>query len=623
MKAIDHAEGKGLSPALRWLFSSLFLILWALAVGMVALYFAARMYGYELFFSYLDSPLILLMNLLPGLLLALLLFALTNRIWPAVLGSGVLIIAGGIAEFFKLQTRSEPLFAGDLRYIGEAANISSRYTLTLSFTMILCIVAVIAATVVALLFLKARFRRWWPRLVFLVLVLGACAGSYFGLFRSEAIYEKTENLIEVYSQSLTDGTYMMNQWNERDEFCGRGFWYPFLYSTTKLGASRPKDYSAAAARELLNGYEGADIPADRKVNLISIMLEAYADFSVFPQLEFVNDPYETFHALQREGVSGLLDVNIFAGGTIDTERCYMSGAPEMYDYRFPADSFVRWFAGQGYRTDFCHPGYSWFYNRENVAENLGFETSRFGGDYFPITADEQILPDSAFFPMLVDLLHASAADGVPYFNMSVTYQNHGPYADSFLYDAQQTFVRGDMSEQSAIILNNYFWGISRTDRALRELTDTLRSDPEPVVLVLFGDHKPWLGDYSSVYFDLGIDMRFWEAESDLEYCRTPYVIWANDAAKRTLGRDVTGEAGEFSPCYLMLKVFDACGWTGDAYMQALREAYPEISLISPRLNLYRGDGFFTGYPDRLPEAAKYSVESLRIMSYYRMRDAMR
>ena len=622
MKAVDRAEGKGLSPALRWLFAILFLVLWALAVGMVALYFAARMYGYELFFSYLDSPLILLMNLLPGLLLALLLLALTNRVWPAVLGSGIVIIAGGIAEFFKLQTRSEPLYAGDLRYLSEAANISSRYTLTVSFTMILCIAAVVAATVLSLLFLKARFRRWWPRLVFLALVLGACAGSYFGLFRSETVYEETENLIEVYSQSLTNGTYMMNQWNERDEFCGRGFWYPFLYSTGKLGEARPKGYSAAEARELLARYEGEDLPAERKVHLLSVMLEAYADFSVFPQLEFLSDPYETFHALQAEGISGMLDVNIFAGGTIDTERCYMSGAPEMYDYRAPADSFVRWFAGQGYRTDFCHPGYSWFYNRENVAENLGFEVSHFGKSYFP-TDNEIILKDSEFFPMLLDLLHASAADGVPYFNMSVTYQNHGPYVENYLIDEENLYVRGEMSEKSSIILNNYFWGLSQTDRAIRELTDALRGDPEPVVLVLFGDHKPWLGDYSSVYFDLGIDMRFWEEESNFEYCRTPYLIWANDAAKRTLGRDFTGEGGEFSPCYLMMKVFDACGWTGDAYMQALREAYPEINLISPRLNLYHGEGFFTGYPERLPEAARNAVESLRIMSYYRMRDAMR
>ena len=623
MNTVNLSEGKGVSPALRWLISIVFLVLWALAVGLAALYYGARVYGYELFRSYLSSPLLLLLNLLPGLLLALLLLAVTNRIWPAVLGSGVLTIAGGIAELFKLQTRSEPLIASDLQYITEAANISSRYELRFSITMILCAAAVVAATVLALFFLKARFRRWWTRVIFLVLVLCACAGSYFGLYRNEEIYQETENLIEVYSRTLADGPYEMNEWNERDQFCGRGFWYPFLYSTKELGTLRPEHYSAGAARELLARYEGADIPADRKVSVISVMLEAYADFSVYPQLEFLRDPYATFHALQQEGISGWLDCNIFAGGTIDTERCYISGSPEMYNYPIPADSYARWFAGQGYRTEFCHPGYSWFYNRENVAEHLGFARSYFGESYFPITEDEQILMDDEFFPMLADLFHAAAAEGVPYFNMSVTYQNHGPYVADYYYEPDQLFVRGDMSEQSSMILNNYLWGIERTDRALRGLFESLRSDPEPVVLVLFGDHKPWLGDNSSVYTDVGIDLRFWDAQSNLEYCKTPYLIWANEAAKRTLGSEVCGDGGEISPCYLMLKLFDACGWTGDAYMQALREACPEIDMISPRLDLYRAGGRLTSYQEHLPDSARKKMEELLIMSYYRMNDAMR
>ncbi len=623
MKPIQHAEGKGLSPSLRWLFAGIYLVFWALGIGIVALYFAARMFGFELLRSYLQSPLILLMNLLPGLLLALLLLALTNRVWPAVLGSGVVIIAGGIAQFFKLQTRSEPLVADDLRYLSEAANISSRYDLRFNTTMLLCAAAVVAATVAALLLLKARFRRRRTQLGFLALVLCACVGCYFGLYRNEAIYEQTENLIEVYSKALTTTAYMMNEWNDRDQFCGRGFWYPFLYSIGDLGADRPKEYSAAKAEALLARHSDEDIPAERKVNVIAVMLEAYADFSVFPQLEFLDDPYETFHALQQEGISGWLDCNIFAGGTIDTERCFMTGSPEMYNYRHSADSFVRYLSAQDYRTEFCHPGYNWFYNRENVAEYLGFDRSYFGESYFPIVGDQGILLDENFFPMLLELYRASAAEDVPYFNMSVTYQNHGPYAADYYYDPDCLTVRADVSEAGDYILNNYFWGIARTDKALRAFTDELRGDPEPVVLVLFGDHKPWLGDNSSIYAELGIDLRYWDAVSQLEYCRTPYLIWANDAAKAALGSEVRGEGGEFSPCYLMLKLFDACGWTGDAYMQALREAYPQADMISPKLKHYRSNGRLTGYFDHLPETVQETIEDLRIMSYYRMKDAMR
>ena len=620
MKKINKAEGTGLSPALRWFLSILFLVLWSAGVGLVGLYYAARVDGYELFYSYLRSPLLILLNCLPGLILALLLFGVTNRVWAGVLGGGAVVIIGALADFFKLQTRSEPLLATDLKYITEAADISSRYTLTISPTMILCFVAIAAATVFALFLLKARFSGAAGRCIFLAAVLAAGAGLYFGVYRSERVYSATENL----DVRLADGR-KLNEWNEADQFCCRGFWYPFIYSTTDLGPHKPDGYSAERAETLLAAYADEALPTEQKVSVISIMLEAYADFSGYEGLEFAADPYRFFHELQAESVSGELDTNIFAGGTIDTERCYMAASTEMYEYRREAASYVRWFSEQGYETEFLHPGYSWFYNRKNVSEYLGFDRCWFGdeGDLL-YAGKDTIMLDSKFFPILVDRFHEMTADGSPCFQMSVTYQNHGPYADGYLYDTKHEFVRQNgLSDESYNILNNYFWGIERTDCALETLVDTLRTDPEPVVLVLFGDHKPWLGDNSSAYADAGIDLSRKTEESFYDYCRTPYVIWANDAAKETLGRSFTGEGGDFSPCYLMMKLFDECGFTGDAYMNALRDTYAAADLISPRLSRYRVRGEMTVHPERLPEADQKTINDLLILSYYRANHAMR
>ena len=40
-------------------------------------------------------------------------------------------------------------------------------------------------------------------------------------------------------------------------------------------------------------------------------------------------------------------------------------------------------------------------------------------------------------------------------------------------------------------MNFYLNTIFETDRELAELMDKLRGDPDPVVLVTFGDHMPW------------------------------------------------------------------------------------------------------------------------------------
>ena len=50
------------------------------------------------------------------------------------------------------------------------------------------------------------------------------------------------------------------------------------------------------------------------------MLEAYNDFSKFDEIEFAIDPYKELHEIESEAYHGELVTNIFAGGTVDTER---------------------------------------------------------------------------------------------------------------------------------------------------------------------------------------------------------------------------------------------------------------------------------------------------------------
>jgi phosphoglycerol transferase MdoB-like AlkP superfamily enzyme len=87
------------------------------------------------------------------------------------------------------------------------------------------------------------------------------------------------------------------------------------------------------------------------------------------------------------------------------------------------------------------------------------------------------------------------------------------------------------------------WGIQETDNALRDLFKTFRNLDEPVVLVLFGDHNPWLGDNSFVYSELGIDLSRTSEDSFYDYYNTPYIIWANAAAKAALGEPFRVTAG--------------------------------------------------------------------------------
>ena len=617
MKALDRPEGKRLHPALRWLISMLFLLIWSAGIGLISLWFAAITYGPELFDSYFSTALLPLLNLLPGLLLALLVFCVTNRVWPAVAVSGLVVFIASFSNYFLLMTRSETLLARDLLYIKEAAGFGSRYSITLTPLMWGCFALVLAATVLSLFAFRARFTKWLPRVILLVLVLVGGYEAWTRLYSSDELYARTENM----DVDFEDG-YLLNPWNEADLYAGRGFLYPFLYSASDLGSKKPEGYDAAQTAAALAKYPSQDIPDDRKIDVIAVMLEAYTDLSVFPQIKLDtrwNDPYEFFHQLESESIFGDLATNIFAGGTIDTERCFITGSTELYEYRGSADSYARWFAAQGYDTTFCHAGYEWFYNRRNVAEFLGFGESYFSEGYFEDISEEEIPDDKDFFPALLDLYRTHKTDGKPYFNFSVTYQNHGPYPDDYFISPQTVYLDGsEMSAESYRILSNYLDGIYRTDQALRAFIEALRTQEDPVVVVLFGDHKPWLGDNSSVYAELGIDLRWITNDAFANTYQTQYVIWANTAAREVLGLDYSGWGGAFSPCFLMMKLFDICGWEGDGNMAAMRELFAQMDVIHVKGIRKAGVNV-----EPLSEEAQALLDQYKRFQYYRMHDAMR
>jgi len=202
----------------------------------------------------------------------------------------------------------------------------------------------------------------------------------------------------------------------------------------------------------------------------------------------------------------------------------------------------------------------------------------------------------------------------PYFSFHLTYQNHGSYDNT---GTQEPYViaQGRLSDESFYILNNYLFGIYDTGRHIENFIDTLRSDPDPVVVLFCSDHMPWLGNSQSVYDELGIII---DPDTDdwlYDYYSTPYIIWANDAAKQTLGNDFSGDGGSFSPGFLMGELFSMCSWEGEGYMQALRELRERIDVVHTPTYLYRENGVLT--PELSPEGRE-AYKRMRMIELFRL-----
>ena len=353
----------------------------------------------------------------------------------------------------------------------------------------------------------------------------------------------------------------------------------------------PAGYHEAEAAAALEAYTQEDIPAERKVDVIAVMMEAFNDFSTFGNLEFAADPYADWHALTAESVSGQLVTNIFAGETINTERAFLTGFLDPVEsFRQPVNSFVWYLRGQGYTCEGNHPCYNWFYNRLNINEYLGFERYHFYEDRYKAYARPgQIAGDAAFLPTILKDYEAAKASGKPVFSFNVTYQNHGPYFRNRRYGTVYLPWKDGYNLEDFNIANNYLSGIADTGKQLRAFVDQLRAQERPVVVVLFGDHNPWWGDGNSTYQMFQVDLDVSTEKGFYNYYCTPYLIWANDAAKAVLGNAFAGDGGRIGAYQLMGKLFELAGWgKGPAYLQALCALKAHTPFVSRLYRLENG-----------------------------------
>ena len=543
-------------PLLRLCLTLLLVLLGACCLGLLSLYFSAGDHGLYLFRWYLTQPKVLILNLIPFVLLTLLLYAALNRAWLAFLVSGSVCLFFSWAQYWKLMARSDPIYAGDLLIFTEATQMAGQYV-QFTWQIGLSAVLVILAVIVLFFLASGRMRKPLPRLALAAAVIALGFWLYPNYYTDAATYESMSVWPEI------------NKWFETNRYISRGGIYPFIHSIPDALPTPPEGYDETEAHQALAAHPSDDIPDSEKVSIVVTQLEAFADLSTATDRITGADPFAEFHALQAESYHGTLMPNVFAGGTIDTERCVLTGFSLLEEFRRPSWSYARYFADQGYAVEGAHAGYEAFYNRINVNDNLGISDYRFIEGYYENLL-EGIPMDNVFLPDVTDHVLAAMENG-PVFSFNVTYQNHGPYSNNYAFFPEPYVPQEDLSDSDWFIANNYLWGLQDTARQMQVMVDRFRSIDEPVILVFFGDHKPWLGEQSVTYDALGIDIRSSSDESFRNYYATEYLFWANDAAKEVLGTELVGQGPEISPCFLMNVLFEQCGWEGPGYMKLTDE----------------------------------------------------
>lgn len=581
------------------------LLCFSIFLLLFTLFYSIGAFPFDMFFSYFEKPLIIILNYIPISFIVFLIYILSRKTSLSVLLSSLIFLPLTIVNYFKLALRNDPLLMEDFMYIKEALNIQKNYTLNFRKGMFLAIFLCLLLSIVLYFIFDKKNNKISKKNILIrcssgILLICIFATSLPKLYLSSDIYEKTIN------------TGLINIWSDTQQYISRGFIYSFLNSYTNIDTTTPDGYDEKKVKEELNNYTYYNIDDEKKVNIISIMLEAYNDFSKFDTIDFEKNPYELLHELQKESYSGELCTDIFAGGTVITERNFLTGYSYFPSFRKKVNSFVRYFAEQGYTVEGSHPSYEWFYNRLNANENLGFSNYYFYENKYSALSNNNIAPDNILFDEILNLYYKGINSGKPYFSFNLTYQNHGPYSIKKLYDESYIKIKQEYTEKEINILNDYLTGIEDTTKQIYNMVNGLKKSEEPVVLILFGDHNPWLGDNNSVYDMLGINLNLDTEEGFYNYYNTPYIIWANDAAKIALGQDFIGEGPTISPCFLMSEFFELAGFKGNEFMQINTDLKNTLNIIH-RSKRYKENGSIIS---TLSDTAQQKLDRFTNIEYY-------
>lgn len=516
-------------------------------------------------------------------------YNLTKKMTPGYMVTGVFTLVFGVINNMKWNALNECVTLSDLSKLSEAVKVAKDAEFHMWNGTWFSVLSMIV-TLFLWIFLDVRVSKAVARREnYRKTCLAGCIFCLTGLITFSVIDGKKSAVQQLTSAVSSEQT------------------GPLVYWVQSL--FQEKERTPYTVSEAWNSYEkyvnagkkeggASEKSSEVQPNIIVIMSEAFYDLDRLEGLvTYSEDPMQDFRAVCKEGLAGNLYVNVYGGGTHFTEFEFLTGwntrgmntgsVPYKEYFTKNQPSFARYLKDQGYTTLAIHPYDGKFWNRYVAYPRLGFERfidrSRMTyQDMCGYISDESLTKE-------IILQYENKQQGKPMFCFAVSIANH----IAILNGEEKKNAPNDITVTYADELGygpnkkrwvqEYVSGIAKSGKALRELTDYLKQQNEPTIVVFFGDHAP---SYALDQLESG--------EKDLAYS-TPYVIWGNYDWQNT------GEGENVSASYLSTYLIQLLGMPladQNYYNIAMRKEYP----VDTRYMIQNEDG--TSYSDFSKEQQK-------------------
>ncbi|MDR6552115.1 LTA synthase family protein [Paenibacillus qinlingensis] len=456
----------------------------------------------------------------------------------AISGSISTLILGlmAIISYMKVKMIGEPFFPWDILLNKESMDIASLVT---GKAALIRISAVAAAILIVLAL------RWIiPRAT--IPVVARIGLGLFSLYALYAFGIKTPLAGKVLDHAGVNEIV----WDQQQNYANNGLTLAFTLNVKNSIVQKPDTYSEQALAAAAANIQEAAVQKDAGVrkakatladgkqpNVIFVMSEAFWDPTLLENVTFSEDPLPTIHRLQKESSSGYLLSPQYGGGTSNVEFEVLTGnsmsflpggsIPYQQYISKPVPSLASYFADHGYKSMGIHSYEGWFWDRNSVYKQLGFEAFKSSEHFDNPEMKGYFISDAEVARNVISEVDKTEN---PMFIYTVTMQNHGPYDDP-RYGENQFKATGNLSAQAKSILETYTQGAHDADQSLQMMIDHFKDSDEPTLIVFYGDHLPMLGMDYQVYKEAGFistsDANKWSLEEIKKMHSIPLVTWSN------------------------------------------------------------------------------------------------
>jgi len=519
---------------------------------------------------------VLFAGLLIIVLFYYLFYAIIGNGTIAIMITGFLGLLAGYTNHMKIVMRGDPAMPWDLFSAGMAAKISTKYKFQITQRFVVSILMVVLILLLIRLTHTPFIRGLKNRIIAVLCSALLLTGFIFGVIFNQSLLKNMDVSYELFPP--------LQSYNEN------GTMFALALQLNHLSISGGENNSVAATEDVIAKYvelakkEGLDnaaaANASIKPNVICIMSESFSELNEIRNLETTEEVLPFYDSLKNESMYGDLEVSVFGGGTCNTEFEFLTGysvksllaGSSVYNFyvNHPLDAMPQIFRDQGYKSLAIHPFDSAWWGRAAAYPLLGFDQFISDVDFVnPHIVREYISDKSAFERVISEF--ENKEEGKPLFTFLVTMQNHADYTEYWDNQAYNIKIT-NFPENSFPSTEHYLSLLRESDDALKELVTYFKSVDEPTIIVIFGDHKPFLDTtlYSTL---LGEDMSLLTARESLPLYTTPYMIWANYDIQ-------TGDTGITSPNLLGQTVLDLAGIVSPDERACLKILKSKISAVS-------------------------------------------